>query len=125
MLDSIVRSIRAGTSLSAPEILKYLEDWEVLPGYVDGELAWTMVAKGCEVHFALAQDWHPQASMRGRIREFLKPKFDQLGFLTTRVLHSRPQQKKFVQRIGFKPTWRDPQVEYFMLTSLPFERKTR
>jgi hypothetical protein len=123
MLEPIVRSIRAGTSLSEPEILKYLEDWEVLPGYVEGELAWTMVAKGTEVHFALAPDWRPKASMRGAVRSFLKPVFEQHGFLTTRIAHGRVSQKEFVKRIGFKPTWKDGDVEYYLLGSLPFERK--
>lgn len=124
LLEPIISSIRAGTVLSRWTILDYLADWEVLPGYVQGEHAWTMVAKGTEVHFARAHAWRPRPGMRGAVREFLRPKFDRLGFLTTRVQHGRISQKTFIERVGFKPTWTDAAVGYYLLANLPFERKT-
>lgn len=123
LLEPIVSSVRKGTALSRYTILDYFADWDVLPFEFDGQHVWTMVAKGTEVHFALASNWRPKASMRGAVRSFLKPVFDRHGFLTTRVLHGRLAQKEFVKRIGFKPTWKDGDVEYYLLGSLPFERK--
>lgn len=123
LLEPIISSVRKGTSLSRYTILDYFADWDVLPFEFDGQHVWTMVAKGTEVHFALAPGWKPKASMRGAVRSFLKPVFDRHGFLTTRIAHGRVAQKEFVKRIGFKPTWKDGDVEYYLLGSLPFERK--
>ena len=123
LLEPIISSVRKGTSLSRYTILDYFEDWDVLPFDFEGQHVWTMVAKGTEVHFALAPGWKPKASMRGAVRSFLKPVIERHGFLTTRVAHGRAAQKEFVKRIGFKPTWKDGDVEYYLLGSLPFERK--
>ena len=123
LLEPIISSVRKGTSLSRYTILDYFADWDVLPFDFDGQHVWTMVAKGTEVHFALAPGWKPKASMRGAVRSFLKPVFDRHGFLTTRIAHGRVAQKEFVKRIGFKPTWKDGDVEYYLLGGLPFERK--
>jgi hypothetical protein len=123
LLEPIISSVRKGTSLSRYTILDYFEDWDVLPFDFDGQHVWTMVAKGTEVHFALAHGWKPKASMRGAVRSFLKPVIERHGFLTTRIAHGRAAQKEFVKRIGFKPTWKDGDVEYYLLGSLPFERK--
>ena len=123
LLEPIISSVRKGTALSRYTILDYFEDWDVLPFDFDGQHVWTMVAKGTEVHFALAPGWKPKASMRGAVRSFLKPVIERHGFLTTRVAHGRAAQKEFVKRIGFKPTWKDGDVEYYLLGSLPFERK--
>jgi hypothetical protein len=123
LLEPIISSVRKGTALSRYTILGYFEDWDVLPFEFEGQHVWTMVVKGTEVHFALAPDWRPKASMRGAVRSFLKPVFEQHGFLTTRIAHGRVSQKEFVKRIGFKPTWKDGDVEYYLLGSLPFERK--
>ena len=123
LLEPIISSVRKGTALSRYTILEYFADWEILPFEFEGRHIWTMVVKGTEVHIALAPDWQPKASMRGAVRAFLKPMFDEFGFLTTRVRHERPEHKEFVKRIGFTPTWKDGNVEYYLLGSLPFERK--
>jgi hypothetical protein len=123
LLEPIISSVRKGTALSRFTILDYFADWEILPFEFEGQHVWTMVIKGTEVHFALAPGWKPKASMRGAVRAFIKPVFERHGFLTTRIAHGRVAQKEFVKRIGFKPTWKDGDVEYYLLGSLPFERK--
>ena len=123
LLEPIIASIRKGTALSRYEILNYFADWEIVPFDFEGRHVCTMVAKGTEVHFALVPDWRPKGSMRGSIRSFLKPMFERHGFLTTRIAHGHTDQKMFVTRLGFKPTWKDGNVEYYLLGSLPFERK--
>lgn len=122
ILEPIVKAVRQGTSLSGPEIRRFFQDWEAIPVQVNGRHVGTAVMKGTEIHFALVPSWRPRSCQRGAIRAFLKPLFDRHGFLTTRVAHERPVQKKFVQRVGFKPTWRDEQVEYFLLGKMPYER---
>ena len=123
LLEPIVASIRQGLHLAKQDILKYLEDWELIPVEMDGQHAATVIAKGTEIHIALVKDYQPKACQRRAIKGFLRPLFDRHEFLTTRVPHHRLKQKKFVQRVGFKPTWKDENFEYYMLASMPFERK--
>lgn len=122
LLEPIIRSVRAGTTLSRYAILEYFKDWEVVPYYESGQHACTAVVKGTEIHFAAVPG--RRVIRRNNTRAFLAPLFERQGFLTTRVPHGRIAQKEFVQRIGFKPTWQDSEVEYFLLGSLPFERKS-
>ena len=123
LLEPIVASIRQGLPLARRDILKYLEDWELIPVEADGQHAATVIAKGTEIHIAVVEGYRPKSSQRRVIHGFLKPLFDRHAFLTTRVPHHRLKQKKFVQRVGFKPTWKDENFEYYMLASMPFERK--
>lgn len=123
LLEPVISSIRAGTTLSRFVILKYFEDWEVVPYYDGDQHACTAVVKGSEIHFAVVPEFKRKVIRRKNTRAFLAPLIERQGYLTTRVPHGRLAQKEFVQRIGFKPTWRDSEVEYFLLGSLPFERK--
>lgn len=105
------------------DALQMLHDWNVMPGYVDGKLVASIIYAGTEVHFAIAKHARGKTINRRRTREFLKPLFDKKSFLTTRLLHDREGQRRFIERIGFKKTWSDEKYNYFMLTDLPFERK--
>jgi hypothetical protein len=124
LLEPVISSIRAGTALSRFAILEYFKDWDVVPYYEAGQHACTAVVKGTEIHFAVMPDFKRKVIRRKNTRAFLAPLFERQGYLTTRVPHGRLAQKEFVQRIGFKPTWQDSEVEYFLLGSLPFERKS-
>ena len=124
LLEPIVSSVRNGTELSRYQILDYFKDWDVLPFEFEGRHIWTLVNKGTEVHIALAPDWGPKASMRDAVHCFFRPVFEKHGFLTTRVRHGRLKQKKFVERVGFRSTWKDGDVEYYLLSNLPFERQS-
>lgn len=123
LLEPVIASIRKGTALSRRQILEHLADWDVEPIEVGGQHVGTMVAKGTEVHMALVPGWRPASSSRGWARALLRPRLERYEFLTTRVWHHRPDQKQFVQRVGFKPTWADDNVQYYLLGNLPFERK--
>jgi hypothetical protein len=118
----IVKTIRQGTALSAPDILDYFKDWTATPVLIDGRHVATHVTKGTEIHFALVPGWRPTSCQRGVIREIFRPLIERYGYATTRVPHFRPAQKRFVQRLGFKPTWQDEQVSYYLLGDLPFKR---
>lgn len=122
LLEPIVASIRQGLPLAKQDIIKYLEDWSVISVEADGQHAATVIAKGSEVHIAVAVGYKPKACQRRAIKSFLQPLFNQYGFVTTRIPHHRLAQKKFVERVGFKPTWKDDNFEYYLLASMPFER---
>lgn len=123
LLEPIISSIRKGTQMSRFGVLSWLIDWDVLPLMHAGEHIATAVVKGNEIHFAAVQGARPKGSCRGAVRAFLQPLLEQKTYLTTRVRFERSEQLKFVQRVGFKPTWKDQQFQYFLLGDLPFSRK--
>jgi len=123
ILRPIVQAVRKGTSLGSTEIRSYFAEWTAIPIFIDDVHAASAVIKGTEIHFAICEDWKPKACYRGRIKEFFADLLKEKSYLTTRVPHGRVKQKAFVQRLGFKPTWSDDKVDYFMLSTVPFERK--
>ena len=96
-----------------------LLDWEVVPGYVDGQHAATAIVKGSEIHFGLVPEFRRRVT-RGRVREFLRPLLERRGFLTTRVLLASRDKQRFVERVGFRPTWSDGAFQYYLLGELPW-----
>lgn len=121
--EPIIEDIMEELSISRYDTLQLLHECEAIPGYVDGQLVATLLRKGTEVHFAISKAYRGKTINRRRTREFLQPVLDEHGFLTTRLLHDRKGQQRFIERIGFKKTWSDARFNYFMLTDLPFERK--
>jgi hypothetical protein len=121
LLEPIISSIRKGTQMSRFGVLEWLVDWDVVPLMHADEHIATAVIKGTEIHFAAVQ--RPKGSCRGMVRAFLQPLLEERSYLTTRVRFERNEQMKFVQRVGFKPTWKDQQFQYFLLGDLPFTRK--
>lgn len=100
------------------------DGWDVVPGYIDGQHAATAIVKGTEIHIALVPQFRTSAVLRQRTQEFLRPMFERLGFLTTRVAVTATKQKRFVERVGFKPTWTDGIFQYYLLGELPFARRS-
>ena len=103
--------------------LSLLNDWEAIPYYVDGRHAATALVKGTEIHFGAVPAFRRKLILRRRTQEFLRPMFERRGFLTTRVQLDSHDKKRFVERLGFKPTWADEQFQYYLLGSLPFARR--
>lgn len=96
-----------------------LFDWEVVPAFVEGQHAATAIIKGTEIHFGLVPEFRNRVT-RGRIRAFLQPLLDRQGFLTTRVALEEPTKQRFVERVGFKPTWSDDRFKFYLLGELPW-----
>lgn len=97
--------------------------WEVFPGYINGEIVCAAICKGTEIHFGICQPWRHRAIQRHRTRAFLEPLLDKKTFLTTRVVNTDPIKRRFIERLGFKPTWTDSTFTYFLLGKLPFEKE--
>ncbi len=125
LADPVLRDIEEDTGLSRYDIVNALHDWESIPGYVDGVLVASIIKKGTEVHFAISKECRGKTINRQRTREFLRPLFEEEGFLTTKLLPDHKGPQRFIERIGFKKTWSDGRFNYFMLTELPFERKSK
>lgn len=125
LAEPILLDIQEESGLSRYDILNALHDWEAVPGYIDGVQVAAILKKGTEVHFAIDKQHRGKTINRRRTREFLQPLLNEEGFLTTKLLHDRKGQQRFIERIGFKKTWSDDRFNYFMLTELPFERKSK
>jgi hypothetical protein len=103
--------------------LSLFDDWEAIPGFIDGQHAATALVKGTEIHFGIMPAFRRKTVLRGRTQEFLRPMFERRGYLTTRVQLASQDKKTFVERVGFKPTWADETFQYYLLGSLPFARR--
>lgn len=123
LAEPILLDIEEDTGVSRYDIINALHDWDAVPGYIDGVQVAAILKHGTEVHFAIDKQYRGKTINRRRTREFLRPLFEEEGFLTTKLLHDRKGQQRFIERIGFKKTWSDDRFNYFMLTELPFERK--
>ena len=99
------------------------EGWEIIPGYIEQTHVATAILKGNEIHFGIKPEYRKKLIQRKRTREYLRPLLERKSFLTTRVVLKDLVKQKFVERLGFKPTWSDELFQYFILTKLPFERE--
>lgn len=125
LFEPIVASVRKGTVFSRGEIMRAMADWNLTPIMVDGEHVGTLANLGTEVHIALIEGWKPRSSYRGAIRAFLQPIFDVHGFLTTKLRYSDVKERAFIERVGFRKTWADGNFQYFLLGSMPFEKRNQ
>jgi hypothetical protein len=99
------------------------DGWDVIPAHVAGKHVATAIRKGPEIHLYVLPQHRLQILLRGRMQKFIEPLMEEFGFLTTRVLHAQTGQQRFVERVGFKPTWHDNQFQYYMLGRLPFAKE--
>jgi hypothetical protein len=102
------------------EALEKLADMEVVPFIVRNECRCVALLRGTEIHLVIFPAWRHRCLSRRRIRAFLAPLFNRLGFLTTRVQLTSTDNIVFVERIGFQRTWSDGIFAFFMMTQLPY-----
>lgn len=96
----------------------------LVPHLVDGQFVGAALLWGTEIHYAAHPSWRGgRLAKRQLIRDFLRPHFEELGFLTTRVQKTSKFEHDFVTRIGFRPLpTEDPVFQFYILTELPFTR---
>lgn len=106
------------------ELADALQGWEMVPLEIDGETAGIAALDGTEIHFVVSPEWRGRAITRARARAFLAPLIARRGYLTTRAINPKPEQREFLERIGFRNTWTQQDgTEHYMVTCLPFERR--
>jgi GNAT superfamily N-acetyltransferase len=88
-----------------------------------GQLSAIAVVLGTEIHFAVSPKRRGGVIRRHRVAEFLRPHFDRLGFLTTRTYKATKDEVRFLERLGFEHLHKVGDIDHYMLTALPFERK--
>jgi len=116
------------TEISAEALQALLNDGAtLLPHWVDGDFVGAGLLWGTEIHYAAHPSWRKgRLAKRQLIRDFLRPHFEELGFLTTRVQKTSKFEHDFVTRIGFKPLpTEDPVFTFYMLSELPFTKATK
>lgn len=98
------------------------DGWDAIPGVVNGEHVCTAVMSGSEIHFAIKPEHQRKLIRKENTAGFLKPLLERHGYLTTRVLLTSKAAQRFVERLGFEPTWADAQFQYYLMNTLPFTR---
>lgn len=124
-MNHVVNHLVSEYSMPEGDVRKLLEGWEEHDYKVDGVVVGTAMVKGTEIHFALDKNHYKTAMRRNPMRAAIKPLFDRLGFLTTRILVGHEKQARFVERVGFVKTTSDGKFDYFFLANLPYERKQK
>lgn len=81
----------------------------------------TAALRGTEIHVEFARRG---VIARRTVREFLGPLIEREGFLTTRVERDDQNSSDFVGRLGFAPMWSDSDYTYYILTELPFSKRS-
>ena len=100
--------------------LDITDDWVCEVAQRDGQDVAVVVTKGTEIHFVSLGG---PAMTRRNTLQFLKPIFERWNFVTTRV-PIQETDHKLRHVLGFEETWRDENFTFWMLTELPFQRRT-
>ncbi len=95
----IYRSVEHRLPFGFDEFAAAVKDWEILPVVQRGKLFGGVMVKGNEIHVGFAEK--PTASIRGNIKEILKPLFKKHGFIVTSVNKRNHNGLNFCKRLGF------------------------
>jgi hypothetical protein len=98
------------------------EGWTASCASDSGRVSAIAITRGTEIHFAIAPDLRHRVIRRHRVAQFLRPLFLKHGFLTTRVHGADRGNTSFIERLGFRKTWSEGEVDHYMLSELPFAR---
>lgn len=98
-LHMIFKSVEHRLPISFEQFSKALNDWEILPVVQRGKLFGGVMVKGNEIHVGFAEK--PNASIRGNIKEIMKPLLEKHGFVMTAVQKDNINGLNFCKRLGF------------------------
>jgi len=105
-------------------LTSFQEDWTIVEHRHADRLVALAAMRGTEIHYAMAPTEQGRGFIsRARAAEFLGPLLERRGYLTTRVWDGRCT--KFIERLGFRHTWKHGSVNHYMLMALPFARATK
>lgn len=94
-----------------------------LPIILDGIEVGEIVQQGTEIHCTIKDEYKFNWMLhRKALREFMQTYLDQ-DMVTTNNEINDVQGIKRTTLLGFEETWRDDRFVFFMLKTLPFERK--
>lgn len=99
-----------------------LNGWKAEVAQRAGEDVGLVLTKGCEIHFVIFDPLAHRAMSRKNTLKFLKPVFEEFGYVTTRVPIAETDHT-LRERLGFTFAWQDERFTYWTLTELPFQRR--
>lgn len=101
----IYKSVEHRLPISFEEFSEATKDWEILPVVQQGKLFGGVMVKNNEIHVGFAEK--PTASIRGNIKEIMKPLLEKHGFVVTAVQKDNINGLNFCKRLGFVETSQD------------------
>lgn len=93
--------------------------WTLSQAFRAGRHVANVFSKGSEIHLEILDA--RRAMTRKNTLEFLKPIFDEYGYVTTRVPLDETEHR-LRDVLGFKYMWSDNEYSYWCLTELPFQK---
>lgn len=124
-MNYVIQSLAESLGVDQARLQESLSGWEAHDYLVNNEVVGTAMTKGTEIHFAINPAKRRKVMRRGNMREAIRPLFEELGFLTTRILIGHTNEARFVERVGFEKTTSDGKFDYYLLANLPFERNAK
>lgn len=112
-----------------PRLVDYLASLGASPDALDGWQVHAAQRAGVDVGFVIIRgpEFHILSTAPGRamtrknILAFVKPVFEEHGYITTRVPLAETDHR-LRQALGFTRSWDDEQYSYWAMTALPYER---
>jgi hypothetical protein len=95
----IFKSIEHRLQIGFDDFSEAVKDYEILPVIQRGKLFGGVMVKGNEIHVGFAEK--PTASIRGNIKQILKPLLEKHGFVVTTVKKDNINGLNFCKRLGF------------------------
>ena len=105
----IWRSLPSSLYISEEMFLAGLEEWDISPLEIDGDLVAAAITKGPEFHFVTFGK--PWKLTRAQLRGYLMPLVEKYGCVQTKTPKEDTRQRRFNELIGFVPEGED---EYFV-----------
>lgn len=99
--------------------LDAMDDWQCHIAQRAGKDVAAVIVKGPEIHFASLTG--SPAISRKNVLEFMKPVFDEFGYVCTRVPIAVTDHK-LREKLGFMNTWADDAFTYWHAYALPFQK---
>ena len=109
----------ASVGLPGSEPLLRKDGWDVQIAQRDGKDVAIVIVKGTEIHFCSLDE--KRAMTRKNTLQFLRPIYDEWGFVTTRTPITETNDR-LRSILGFKFQWHDQTYKYWTLFALPFQK---
>lgn len=108
VIDALWAQIEPVVYITREQFVRELEQWDIEPVQIDGQLAFVTLTRGPEFHYTSFGLGKLSIAM---IRGWLEPILDRYGYATTRTPKSEPRQHRLNLRLGCTVTGED---EFFI-----------
>jgi hypothetical protein len=113
VVEALWSQIEPAVFISREQFTRELEEWEIEPVEINGALAFAVLTKGPELHFASFGTGAPISLVMIKAR--IDPLLERYGFVTVRTPKNDVRQHRFNKRFGFKQIGSDEFFTYFRM----------